>query len=289
MGLATVYGAAELRRALLTASQALGYVGNLAATFGWEQTPELRHVWSLAVEEQFYLVWPIAFLLLARHRRGLVVTVIVALVVASVLVRVHWYGDGNLAVVARTEARADSLLLGAVTACLFRWRTVPDRWAGPILSVGLISFGALLVLPQDLGWYAQGGYTVVAVTSALCVLGAAMDTGPITAALAWRPLRRLGRVSYGVYLWHVVVAYVVARHTGPLPAEGKLLLATVLTLVVVLVSWRWVETPWLRRKDVMTPKQADLEIGVVNAGRTDGPAALLSTSSPKDRSEAASL
>lgn len=242
-----------LRSTVTTAAQALGYVANLAGTFGWDQVRDLEHAWSLSVEEQFYAVWPLVLLLVVRRSRRVVVTVLLALVVMALALRLSWYGDGSLIGAARTETRADSLVIGALVACAFRWRTIPTAWAQRIGVVGLLAFGALLFGTQDYGWYARWGYTLVAVVAGMAVLGAA-DPGPrLDSALSWAPLRAVGRVSYGIYLWHVPVMYTVARHGDGVPDLVQLGVATAVTAGLVIASWHWVERPWLRRKPGPAP------------------------------------
>jgi peptidoglycan/LPS O-acetylase OafA/YrhL len=215
----------------------------------------LAHTWSLSIEEQFYLVWPAllwGLLALRGHR-----AVLCAALAGTALVLVHrlmLVKSMSLPFLTyyRTDTRADTLLIGAALAALAA-RGMLARIPGWALrlaaAAGIGGLGAVSVrfgvAPLD-----GTGFTLVALAAAAVVAAVVAPHGwPLLhRALSWRPLVAVGRVSYGVYLFHIVIWQgLLAPHIsrGPLAA----LLTTVLTLAVAAGSYRYVETPFLRMKN----------------------------------------
>ena len=184
----------------------------------------LAHTWSLSVEEQFYIVWPVVLLLSVRWfgRRGLAVLLCLG-VFCTVALREF------VPILAYGVFRWDALLLGAGIA-VFRlsiYRT--------LFYVGLT---ALLVASLWGGQISNGDYVLTAVAATLVVSGADKVTWLASGALVW-----LGRVSYSLYLWHVVVL-----RFGP-----PLIVSLPLSLGLAEVSFRLVERRYLsqRAKELM--------------------------------------
>ncbi len=225
-----------------------------------ETTPELfRNLWSLAVEEQFYLVWPFAILLLALVRdRRVRVAVVALLAVASAAAMALVYVPGGDAtrVYYGTDTHAFGLAIGAMLA-VGGWRL--GRRSGAIAAVlglaGIVAAAALL--PADSPATYRGGLVAVAVASALAILGAV--SSPAGRALDAAPLRWVGRRSYGLYLWHWPVFLLVE---AALPgwersgATGWALggIALAITVVAAALSYRFVEQPVRRAGFRMTAR-----------------------------------
>jgi peptidoglycan/LPS O-acetylase OafA/YrhL len=203
-------------------------------------TSPLTHTWSLAVEEQFYLVWPIIALAVMHisraFARGVKVLLVlsVAGVVASSLEMATRYGPtvNTTRLYFGTDTHAQSVMLGAALACLLslvQWRRGTDGMAPParatgsrlaLLALGLGGLAGVLTISVAMaGTNAltyQGGILLAAVCSA-AVLAAAVCVrqGPIARSLALRPLVWMGTVSYGAYLWHYPIAvFLDAQATG---------------------------------------------------------------------------
>jgi len=231
------------------------YVNNWQQVW-WRETatsPDLIHLWSLAIEEQFYLIWPallVGFLGLRRSATTVAI-VLVSAIVAIALWKAHLYGNGDLfrlSIAIRTDTRADALLVGALAASLWVRRATPLGmnglgWAG--LAVGglcIWSFDGLRRVEY------HGGLTLFAVAGAVVILALVEGRWPARTFFEWAPLRAVGRVSYGIYLWHYFVFWQVAQHAGERPPLIRLSLALGLTTVGVLFSWYVVEQPALRIK-----------------------------------------
>jgi peptidoglycan/LPS O-acetylase OafA/YrhL len=232
----------------------------------------LQHTWSLAVEEQFYLIWPLLLVGLWRvgagsARRRLLVTacVLTAASVAETVLLTHRAPLGR--VYFGSDTRAQELCVGAVLAALLApaWAETGERRRarGPShrsgrrpvpLLLSLSGLAGLLVL----GHRATGGVTefrsslmlLCAVLSAALIAGLVLDDGHLVARVfAARPMRLLGRISYGTYLWHWPAFEILdgARtHLGPGPlavarVAAALALGTASTtlLEAPLRRWRW--------------------------------------------------
>ena len=224
------------------------------------------HTWSLAIEEQFYLVWPtllIATLLLARRagRDPLKAALIVALTLAAASAIekiVLWSGPGSQArIYYGTDTRADPLLIGAalgicyVSGALERLRRFLPALAPVALLVIVVTFG--FVHDSSPRLY-QGGLTAFAVASAVLIGGMALAPATrLGRALAVAPLVWLGRVSYGIYLWHwPVYRYLHPARLG-LSWEPTQFVRIAVTLAAATISFYVVERPLLRLRHRFDP------------------------------------
>lgn len=202
--------------------------------------------WSLAVEEHFYLLWPVPLLAMARRwplRRIVTVTcAFAALALAWRIALVCTVGTGRIAYV-DTLARSDSLLLGCAFAVAVRNGLHVPRWltavAAVVFSWIVSPFGHPQVIEQTVG------YTVQSLACALVVAGLDCADNPVRRLLSVRPVVELGVLSYGIYLWHIPVLAAVSRDLGP----WRGLVAVSATLVLAAASYWLVERParhWAR-------------------------------------------
>jgi peptidoglycan/LPS O-acetylase OafA/YrhL len=210
----------------------------------------LLHEWSLAIEEQYYLVFPLivaGVLAWTRGRRRALAVVLGALTLGSLGMALALRADITR-VYYGTDTRVGELLLGGLLAI---WATRPGvDLAGrrrPILAaLGLGAAAATVVawstVDQTTAWLYRGGFAAYGVLSTI-VVAAAVAPGPLRAVLAWTPLRALGLVSYGVYLYHWPIYLWLAPHRTGLGPAALFALRIGVTLVISIASYVWLEQP----------------------------------------------
>jgi peptidoglycan/LPS O-acetylase OafA/YrhL len=204
----------------------------------------LLHTWSLAVEEQFYLVYPLLLILLARLQRWKLFSVLAGLAAVSfagsMWAVAHWPGAAFFLL----PSRMWELLLGGLLWVL----PSPARWPARAMQwLGIVGALALAVV----AW----GYTSATPFPGLAALPPCLATAAMIYAnghpnvilrtvLAWEPLVALGRMSYSLYLWHWPICVYLRYRFGDDFTAGPQLLAVVLSLVSGWLSWRYLETPF---------------------------------------------
>lgn len=218
---------------------AITYTSNLVHTAGVDPGLALGHLWSLAQEEQFYLLWPLVLVLLPRARPRWLLVALAAAVVAESFRRGFlaadraslerlWFGP---------DTHADSILIGCA-AGLARWvgivRSVPS-WI--VASSCAVMVGLLVGLHGGEGgsaWFVVASLPAFPLAAAVVLLGLVeTPASALARGLGLPPLRELGVISYGVYLWHVPVYTFV---TGGLAG-------TALAVAIAAASYRCVEAP----------------------------------------------
>ncbi|HST66767.1 MAG TPA: acyltransferase family protein, partial [Mycobacteriales bacterium] len=246
----------------------LGYVANWRFVLAdrsyfaqYDEPSPLRHMWSLGIEEQFYLLYPlllIGLLTLGLRRRGLAVVLgLGALASAALAAALYTPGADPSRVYYGTDTRLQALLVGAVAAVLAReatrrpgryvelaGREVPLPGRGSIGLFALAGLAIVLVAGRDTaGWLYRGGFLLVAVLAVVVVTAAADDRSSTARLLSWEPLRRTGLVSYGLYLWHWPVYVVLTPDRVGATGPALLVLRLAVTGLLAAGSYVLVEQP----------------------------------------------
>jgi peptidoglycan/LPS O-acetylase OafA/YrhL len=222
--------------------------------------PFLQHLWSLAVEEQFYLLWPALTLILLRWRgrRG-----VFYVAIGGALASTAWMaflaitnGYPQEADPSRAYFGSDShimgLLLGAALAMVWRPGRLSTRLtAGAKAVVTVVGFLALLIVLYffwQVGEYSnflyRGGFLVLSGVVCVLIAAASHPGAPFGKLIGTQPWRYIGQRSYGLYLYHWPI-YVITRPELDVPLDGPALLGLRLglTFLVAEISYRYVEIP----------------------------------------------
>lgn len=217
----------------------LTYTSNYYFAFSGHPLGTMIHTWSLAVEEQFYLLWPFIFLMFARNRRNLMNGLIAAIIAvwAYRWVATAWDFNGTY-VFGAFETRADALAIGCLLAIANREGKIPRwliewKWLSAVALVATIISSAIVLNGPRYAW------TLVAVAFAVILVQAIGNSQ--SRWFRWldsRPLQALGVVSYSLYLYH--------PFANRLPAVlHKLPLEVLFAIALATASYWIVEKPFL--------------------------------------------
>ena len=243
----------------------IGYVANwhsIVAGHGyWDlfaAPSPFRHTWSLAIEEQFYLVWPLLVLLLvrcvrsARRRPPVLLGLSVALAGASLGLMGALYRPGHdpQRVYLGTDTRVGSILLGAALASLLLWRGSTRRAGAKVVARGrrhrraiTLAWAWVTVDGGDTLLY-RGGFALFALCATTVIASSVHPVvGPVARTLSVAPLRALGLISYGLYLWHWPVYLVLTPVRTGLDGWTLVALRISVSIAFAIASYFCVEMP----------------------------------------------
>ncbi len=218
----------------------------------------LQHTWSLAIEEQFYLVWPLLLAgvatVFARARAGVGMLAVAGIITSTIVMASVFSPDAVERAYMGTDARLFEPLVGALGAVLVatpRVRAWIERFARPMIALGLVGILAgLLTLRPGVAPYFYGGALAFSLATLLVVAPLWVGrAGWVERSLGWGPVAWIGVISYGIYLWH----WPLIRWLGVRDATGtrRVLLgvaAVGLTVAVSAMSYYLVERPIRRRR-----------------------------------------
>lgn len=231
---ASLAGAATFTLNMIAANN-VGYFDRAA------EAQPLLHIWSLTVEEQFYLLFPLVLALLWRFGLAVVAGAVAVLLLAGIAAAEWWLRQDAAAAFYLLPTRGWTILLGVLAAVWTAMRPVPR-------SDGLALGGLAMIAAAVAGFHA--GMAFPGVLTLVPTLGAALVilfSGPLTVRLlGWRPMVGLGLVSYGLYLWHNPVLAFLRYGRTEEPAPVIMAAAVALILGLSVASWHLVEQPFRR-------------------------------------------
>lgn len=208
------------------------------------------HCWSLAIETQFYLIYPILLILLSKARnRGKVfaaVTAVLALI-SVVLMGVLYSPDGDPSrVYYGTDTRAFSLLIGALAAIQKEYHIIKVKLRGKLWAVigsisVLILIGMMMLISSYSSFLYYGGQAIVSVLAAFVVYAVTVSRSLLNIILGSSILKWIGDRSYSIYLWHYPI--IVLMSGGKRAAWWIVILEVVLSVAFAELSYRFIETP----------------------------------------------
>ncbi len=230
----------------------------------------LLHTWSLSIEEQFYLVWPLVVLGILRFARSLrvllAVTVVGAVASAVAMSVLFAGGAGEARAYYGTDTRAQALLVGAALAVLLA-HPLPRRRASRVPTTSLVrdlrlpaaaraglaaaGVAGLAVVAwmsvvdnSTTAWIYHGGFALVAVATAAVIASVALvPTGAVARTLSVRPVRYVGSISYGLYLWHWPIFVVLDHARTGLEGWPLFVVRLAVSFGVAVVSYHFLEMP----------------------------------------------
>ncbi|HDR3890757.1 TPA: acetyltransferase [Bacillus cereus] len=259
----TIFHSSLLEKMRGDSLAALFYVSNwwyiyhkLSYFDSFGQPSPLNHFWSLAVEEQFYVVWPfvisLGFYYIKKQSRMILFICLGAIASALAMAILYEPGSDPSRIYYGTDTRAFSLLIGAALALIWpssrlankiipQARLILDVIGGVALSIILIMFWKT---NQYEPFLYRGGMVLLSIATALLVANLAHPASRIALFLRFRPLRWMGVRSYGIYLWH----YPIITLTTPKVNAGEFsitraILQFLLIIMIAQISWKYIEKP----------------------------------------------
>jgi peptidoglycan/LPS O-acetylase OafA/YrhL len=256
----------DFRTAALSAA---GYFNNWWLIFHdvsyfakFEAPGPLNHLWSLSIEEQFYIVWPFILLIglklfpeagAAQGVRPRLARVTLALAIASGVLMAVLYNPGidPSRVYYGTDTRAVELLVGAALAMVWpsdrlrpRIRPSARRTIDMAGGLGLAVIAVMILRSDEFSPFLyRGGFFVLSIATALAVAALAHPASKLAPVVGCRPMRWIGERSYGIYLWHFPIIVLTTPEGADAPGLLRGLLQLAATIGVAAISWKYLENP----------------------------------------------
>ena len=233
------------------------YVNNYYQAIWGDPNTGLSHTWSLGVEEQFYILWPVLFVSLHGNPRRLGAWLMGAIVLVWMYrCGLHFYGVSPGYIYEAFDTRADHLMVGCLLAVALWNRWSPAFWdmvcsstVLPAVTLGALAGSTVLALRIP-GYRETVGFVVEPLlVGVLIVQWIAMAESAAWGWTNWAPVRYLGRISYSIYLYQQITPRLVERVAGTQSFTTSLAVNTAVVIGVASASYWIIESPFLRIKD----------------------------------------
>ena len=219
----------------------------------------MGHTWSLSLEEQYYLVWPIFLIFLFRHlpsKKMFLVPLALALLSAAWRVVVWSWSMGldGFRIYDGTDVHADGILIGSALGLatvfgLFPILKLAKRWFPWLILYPLIALLSLMLIPNlTYDFFVFGGHLAVDLAIVIVIVQLVIYPQPYLRRIFEFPLLvNIGKISYGLYLWHVPILNLLPFEKFGFPVVLAIVLKLGLTFGITLISYRYIERPIQRR------------------------------------------
>ena len=262
---------------MLTSGEFLEYASSLAASAFFfsnyyfmfdagyfaapSETRPLLHIWSLAVEEQFYIVFPLLLFLLAKIGKRAIGLATIALLVASLSYGIWLVDSAPTDAFYSTPGRGWQLMVGALLALYPVRRALPESLANGLGIVGLVLIGYSIVAFSELTAFPGLAATVPVLGAALILFSGARNDTWAARLLSTSPARITGLISYSMYLWHWPLLVFYRQWSISPVTNGEVTVLIVIIVILSYLSWRFVEQPF-RNRALFGGRERILALGV---------------------------
>ena len=214
----------------------------------------LVHTWSLSVEEQFYLFFPLLLMLIWRMHQAMRIAMVALIGVISLAVSIWGTANAPTATFYLLPMRAWELLIGALAGLVLMpdpaKRSNPGSVPGVVRILACVTglafiVGSMVLFDREMVF--PGAAALVPCTGATLLLAFGGEpSNPTTRLLSARPIRFIGKISYSLYLWHWPLLVIITKYlgTGRSPAAILKLALLAVAIVIAYLSWRWIEQPF---------------------------------------------
>jgi peptidoglycan/LPS O-acetylase OafA/YrhL len=204
----------------------------------------LLHTWSLGVEEQFYIFFPLILLAIARLSRALKSSILILLFAASFIISCWNVSAHPISAFYLLPSRFWELLFGAIMSeTRFNVPSAGMAALGSVTGFGAIFYGMLLFIPEKTPFPGMAALLPCA-GAALLIWASANNNSLAGRLLSARPIVLIGLISYSLYLWHWPLLTYLRYIRADEPSLLDLLAVATLSFVMAIVSWRWIERPF---------------------------------------------
>jgi peptidoglycan/LPS O-acetylase OafA/YrhL len=237
---------------------ALFYTSNYYSAINGDPNNGFSHTWSLAIEEQFYLLWPFLFLLLRGNLRRM--TMFLAGLIGAVWVHrailCYGFGVDQAYIYASFDTRLDELMVGCLLAVLLKrgslarvWRAISANVLLPLVTISLLA-GSIYAGEAYVNRYRDVfGFAFEPLLFGLLIVQMiAFSSTRVWGWTEWRPVKFLGRISYSLYLYQQLTLHAVRHALEAYPVIVQLAAAVVVTVVLATISYYAIERPFLKLK-----------------------------------------